>query len=35
MSDMRDATGLRGSCKSYTEVQYEFEPATGTASGAT
>jgi DSF synthase len=33
MSDMRDATGLRGPCKTYAEVQYEFEPATGTVWG--
>jgi len=33
MSDMRDATGLRGACKNYAEVQYEFEPATGTIWG--
>jgi len=33
MSDMRDATGLRGTCKTYSEVQYEFEPATGTVWG--
>ena len=33
MSDMRDATGLRGLCKSYAEVQYEYEPATGTVWG--
>ena len=33
MSDMRDVPGLRGLCKSYAEVQYEFEPATGTVWG--
>jgi DSF synthase len=33
MSDMRDATGLRGPFKTYAEVQYEFEPATGTVWG--
>jgi DSF synthase len=33
MSDMCDATGLRGSCKAYSDVQYEFEPATGTIWG--
>lgn len=33
MSDMRDARGLKGPCKSYAEVQYEFEPATGTIWG--
>jgi DSF synthase len=33
MSDMRDATGLRGPCKTYAEVQYEYEPATGTVWG--
>ena len=33
MSDMRDATGLRGSCRAYSDVQYEFEPATGTIWG--
>jgi len=29
MSDLLDATGLRGVCKAYAEVQYEFEPASG------
>lgn len=29
MSDMSDATGLRRPCKAYSEVQYEYEPATG------
>ncbi|MEK6243015.1 MAG: crotonase/enoyl-CoA hydratase family protein [Pseudomonadota bacterium] len=33
MSDMRDATGLRGTCKAYSEVQYEYEPATETIWG--
>jgi DSF synthase len=33
MSDMCDATGLRGTCKTYSEVEYEFEPATGTVWG--
>lgn len=33
MSDMSDATGLRGSCKAYSDVQFEFEPATGTIWG--
>lgn len=33
MSDMCDATGLRGSCKAYSDVQFEFEPATGTIWG--
>jgi DSF synthase len=33
MSDMRDATGLRSPCKTYAEVQYEFEPASGTVWG--
>ena len=33
MSNMRDAMGLRGSFKTYAEVQYEFEPATGTVWG--
>ena len=33
MSDMSEATGLRGPCKTYAEVQYEFEPATGTIWG--
>ena len=33
MSDMSEATGLRGSCKAYSDVQYEFEPATGTIWG--
>jgi DSF synthase len=28
MSDMRDATGLRSTCRAYTEVQFEYEPAT-------
>jgi DSF synthase len=32
MSDM-NATGLRGPCKTYAEVQYEYEPATGTVWG--
>lgn len=33
MSNMHDATGLRGTCKAYSDVQYEFEPATGTIWG--
>ena len=33
MSDMRDATGLRATCKTYSEVEYEYEPATGTIWG--
>lgn len=33
MSDMRDATGLRATCKAYSDVQYEFEPASGTIWG--
>ena len=33
MSDMYDATGLRGFCKAYSDVQYEFEPASGTIWG--
>ena len=33
MSDMRDAAGLRGPCGTFAEVQYEFEPASGTLWG--
>jgi DSF synthase len=33
MSDMRDATGLRGTCRAYTEVEFEYEPATETVWG--
>jgi DSF synthase len=33
MSDMRDATGLRAICKAYSDVQFEFEPGTGTIWG--
>jgi len=33
MSDMRDAAGLRSICKSFAEVQYEYEPATRTVWG--
>ncbi len=33
MSNMRDATGLRATCKTYSDVQYEFEPASGTIWG--
>ena len=33
MSDMCDATGLRGSCGTYSDVQFEFEPAAGTIWG--
>ena len=33
MSDMHDATGLRATCKTYSDVQYEFEPASGTIWG--
>ena len=28
MSDLRDATGLRSTCRAYTDVQFEYEPAT-------
>ena len=33
MSDMCDATGLRGYFKAYADVQFEFEPASGTIWG--
>ncbi len=33
MSNMCDATGLRGTCKAYSDVQFEFEPATGAVWG--
>jgi len=33
MSDMCDVTGLRGTCRTYAEVEYEYEPATGTIWG--
>jgi len=33
MSDMRDATGLRATCKTYSDVQFEFEPGSGTIWG--
>ncbi|HTP62602.1 MAG TPA: crotonase/enoyl-CoA hydratase family protein [Burkholderiales bacterium] len=33
MSDILDARGLRGTCRQYAEVQYEFEPASGTVWG--
>jgi len=33
MSDLRDATGLRSICRAYTEVQFEYEPATETVWG--
>lgn len=33
MSDLRDAAGLRADCRTYADVQYEFEPATGTVWG--
>ena len=33
MSDMSDATGLRGTCRTYAEVEYEYEPAAGTVWG--
>jgi DSF synthase len=33
MSDLNDAKGLRGPCKTYREVQYEYEPASGTIWG--
>jgi DSF synthase len=33
MSDMSQATGLRGICRSYAEVEYEYEPGTGTVWG--
>ena len=33
MSDMRDASSLRATCKTYSDVQFEFEPASGTIWG--
>jgi DSF synthase len=33
MSDLRDAIGLRAPCRSYAEVQYEYEPSTGAVWG--
>ena len=33
MSDMSEATGLRGTCRTYAEVEYEYEAATGTIWG--
>jgi DSF synthase len=33
MSNLGDAIGLRSPCRSYTEVEYEYEPATGTVWG--
>jgi DSF synthase len=33
MSDLGDAIGLRSPCKTYAEVQYEYEPASGTVWG--
>lgn len=33
MSDLRDAMGLRSPCRTYAEVEYEYEPATGTVWG--
>ena len=33
MSDMRDASGLRATCRTYSDVQYDFEPASGTIWG--
>jgi DSF synthase len=33
MSDLRDTIGLRSPCKTYAEVEYEYEPATGTVWG--
>ena len=33
MSDLRDATGLRSTCRVYTEVQFEYEPATAAVWG--
>ena len=33
MSDLGDAKGLRSPCRTYAEVQYEYEPATGTVWG--
>jgi len=33
MSDMSDANGFRGNCRTYAEVEYEYEPAAGTIWG--
>lgn len=33
MSDMRDAAGLRSPCRTFADVEYEFEPASGTVWG--
>lgn len=33
LSSAHEATGLKGPCKTYKEVQFEFEPATGTIWG--
>jgi len=33
MSNLGDTIGLRSPCKTYAEVQYEYEPATGTVWG--
>ena len=33
MSDMSDANGFRGNCRTYAEVKYEYEPAAGTIWG--
>jgi DSF synthase len=33
MSDLRDATGLRSTCRNYADVQYEYEPGSGTVWG--
>ncbi|MGH8706340.1 MAG: crotonase/enoyl-CoA hydratase family protein [Burkholderiales bacterium] len=33
MSNLRDAIGLRAPCRTYVEVEYEYEPATGTIWG--
>ncbi len=33
MSNLQDASGLRATVKNYSEVQYEFEPASGTIWG--
>ncbi|HLX80248.1 MAG TPA: crotonase/enoyl-CoA hydratase family protein [Burkholderiales bacterium] len=33
MSNLGDTVGLRSPCKTYAEVQYEYEPATGTVWG--
>jgi len=33
MSNLSDTTGLRAPCRTYAEVEYEFEPATGAVWG--